>query len=138
MLVLATAFIGLLIIWLITKSIKPKDFPPGPPKYPIIGNALEISQSGQNTPSIFYGVRKFAKLYGKVFGFHLGSEVFVVLTDYQDIKDMMKKEELSARSPFPPQNRFRPGWETVEKFEPELNKDCTPGVIGSNVSKYQI
>jgi parvulin-like peptidyl-prolyl isomerase len=40
-------------------------------------------------------VRQFAKKYGSVFGFYLGNTPFVVITDFQDIKEILKKDEVS-------------------------------------------
>ena len=91
MLIQITILIGLLIIWWNKKSTKPANFPPGPQRYPIFGSYFETVRPGEKRPNLFWSVRKFAKQYGNIFGFYLNNTPFVVLTDYEDIKEILKK-----------------------------------------------
>ena len=135
MLIQITILIGLLIIWWYKKSTKPTNFPPGPAKYPIFGSYFETLRPGEKRPNLFWSVRKFAKQYGSIFGFYLNNTPFIVLTDYEDIKEILKKDEIAGRSAAEPGNRFRPGWKSLETVEPGVNKGRTPGVIGTQVFK---
>ena len=133
MLIQITILIGLLIIWWYKKSTKPANFPPGPAKYPIFGSYFETLRPGEKRPNLFWSVRKFAKQYGTIFGFYLNNTPFIVLTDYEDIKEILKKDEIAGRSAAEPGNRFRPGWKSLESVEPGVNKGRNPGVIGTQV-----
>ncbi len=105
-------------------------------RYPIIGSARFMTLPGDTSgrPNLVYSVRKFAKQYGSIFSFFLGNGQFVVVTEFEDIKEIFKKEEISARSGNPPSYKLRPGWYTNLKTDPELNHRRPPGVIGSNVN----
>lgn len=128
-------FVGLFVIWFIKGCTKPSNFPPGPARYPFFGSYYATVKPGEKRPNLFYSVRKFAKEYGSIFGFYLSNTPFIVLTDYEDIKEVLKKDEVSGRGDASPGNRFRPGWKSMEKSEPELNSGRNPGVIGAN-GKY--
>ena len=136
MIIQITILIGLLIIWWLKKSSKPENFPPGPQRYPIFGSFFETVKPGGKKPNLFYSVRKFAKQYGNVFGFYLNNAPFVVLTDYEDIKEILKKDEIAGRSMSEPGNRFRPGWQSMESVEPGVNKGRNPGVISTQVRLF--
>ena len=47
--------------------------------------------------------------------------------------DLFKKEEVSSRPPFPPNNETRPGWQTVG----QENEGRNPGVIGTTGSYWR-
>ena len=123
------------IVWFFKKSTKPENFPPGPPRYPIVGSYFYTVKPGEKRPNLFWTVRKFFHEYGPIFGFYLNNSAFVVLTKYEDIKEVLKKEETAGRGAVAPGNWFRPGWKSMENVEPEVNSGRNPGVIGSNVSK---
>jgi hypothetical protein len=57
----------------------------------------------------------------------------VVLTKYEDIKEVFNMEEVTARPTTAPAHKLRLGWETVTDTDPELNKGRPPGVLMSNV-----
>ena len=130
-----TLLIGLLIIWVLKKVQKPEKFPPSPPRWPYFGSYFYTLKPGSKRPNLFFAVTEFAKKYGSIFGFWINQNAFVVLTDFEDIKEVMKLEAIAGRSPGEPSNRLRPGWESMTKFDPEINKGRQPGVIGGN-GKY--
>ena len=70
-----------------------------------------------------------------MFGFYLGNLKTVVLTDYEDIKEVFNMDETAHRPSQAPGHKIRPGWAGPAEMDPELNRGRTPGVIGSNVSK---
>ncbi len=134
MIIQITLILGLFLIWWLKNSSKPSKLPPGPPRYPFVGSYYYTVKPGEKRPNLFYAVRKLAKEYGPIFAFYLSNNPLVVLTEYDDIKEILKRDEVSNRGASPPANRFRPGWESMEKTDP-LNVGRNPGVIGSN-GKY--
>lgn len=133
-LILTLILIGICAYAWIKQTSKPANFPPGPPRYPLIGSILSMTKNPWDSkPSVFWGVLQMQKKYGNVFGMYLGSMRTVVLTNYEDIKKIMNMDEASSRPPFHPAE-IRPGWEHVVESDPILNKDRFPGVIFSNVS----
>ena len=129
-----TLLIGLFIIWVLKKTQKPNNFPPSPPKWPFLGSFYYTLKPGSKRPNLFYAVTKFAKMYGSIFGFWINQAQFVVLTEYEDIKAVLKLESVAGRVPGEPGNRMRPGWKSMTQFDPEVNKGRSPGVLGGNVS----
>ena len=65
--------------------------------------------------------------YGKLVGFYLGTQPVVVVADYEMMKDLLKRDEVSGRPPGVPFNEFRPGHSTVGKD----NIGRNPGVLHS-------
>ena len=93
-------------------------------------NSIQIELSWP----IYYDNSGSDKISGKtLFEFYLNNAPFVVLTDYEDIKEILKKDEIAGRSMSEPGNRFRPGWQSMENVEPGVNKGRNPGVIGTQV-----
>ena len=43
-------------------------------------------------------------------------------------------DDVSGRPSSAPGHKFRPGWETMAKIEPDVNEGRPPGVLLSNVS----
>jgi cytochrome P450 len=75
---------------------RPKDFPPGPPTLPIIGN-LHLMP----TKEPHHQFKKWADEYGPVYSLVLGWSVMIVLTSDQAIKDLLDKRSniYSSRPP---------------------------------------
>ena len=67
------AVVVILLIAIFKNSVRPPNFPPGPPRYPLIGSANYIVPPNGNKPNIFWGVRHLQKQYGSIFGLYLGS-----------------------------------------------------------------
>ena len=134
---LLTIFLGLLVFLWVKLTSKPKNFPPGPSRLPIVGSVLDLKSPHSSTPSILWGIVKFEKIYGEVIGLYLGYMRTVALTNYEDIKEIMNMEETASRPPAIP-CQIRPGWEIPQQTDPIMNKDRAPGVILSNVSTYNL
>ena len=112
--------------WLFSK---PKNFPPGPPRFPIFGSLtfmLEFSEVFKNS-TLIHAVLKNVDRYGKVFGFYIGSQPYVVVADYEFVKDALKHEGGCDRPDLTPINELRPGHLTVSKDFPGMS----PGVAFS-------
>ena len=54
-LILATLFVILFLGWFYIRTRKPKNFPPGPPRFPIVGSLPYMMGSG-DAPSLLFGV----------------------------------------------------------------------------------
>ena len=128
---LTLIFVAIIIItfsswWYLNTKI-PENFPPGPPRYPIVGSGRYMLLEGENgtKKSLMHGIFQNVEKYGKLFGFYLGSQPFVVVADYGMMKDLLKRDDVSGRAPSFPFNEFRPGHYTVGND----NKGRAPGVL---------
>ncbi|KAI0186098.1 cytochrome P450, partial [Xylaria flabelliformis] len=66
--------------------MRPKDFPPGPPTLPIIGNIHQLPTSQPHKQ-----FQKWAEEYGPVFSLILGTQVLIVLSSDVAIKELFDK-----------------------------------------------
>jgi hypothetical protein len=75
---------------------RPRDFPPGPPTLPIIGN-LHLMPSKK--PHVQF--KKWADEYGPIYSLILGTSVMIVLSSDQAVKDLLDKRSniYSSRPP---------------------------------------
>ena len=128
---LCTIIAGLVVFWWQKKTCKPHLFPPGPPRYPIIGSLFELRNPWFAKPSVFWGILQMQRKYGDTFGFYLGNLPTVVLTRYEDIKKVLNMEQSAARPPISG-GQFRPGWKDLLETDPILNKDRSPGRVTRN------
>ena len=71
--ILVLFLFGVIYYFWKTRTSKPPNFPPGPPRYPIIGSAPYITPPNSNEPNPFWGIQKLKKEYGEIFGMYLGS-----------------------------------------------------------------
>ncbi|RYP69934.1 hypothetical protein DL771_005794 [Monosporascus sp. 5C6A] len=65
---------------------RPKDYPPGPPTLPLIGNLHQVPRE-----KVHLQFQKWAEEYGPVYSLILGTKVLVVLSSDQAIKDLLDK-----------------------------------------------
>lgn len=65
---------------------RPKDYPPGPPTLPLIGN---IHQMPKHNGHLQF--QKWAQEYGPVYSLMLGTKVMIVLSSDQAVKDLLDK-----------------------------------------------
>ncbi|GAW26375.1 putative cytochrome P450 [Rosellinia necatrix] len=74
-------------IWRIGKiGTRPKDYPPGPPTLPLIGNLHQLPKSNGHLQ-----FQKWAEEYGPVYSLMLGTKVVVVLSSDVAVKDLLDK-----------------------------------------------
>ena len=71
--------LGFLIYYWKTRTSKPANFPPGPPRYPLIGSASYITPPHQNKPNVFWGINHLQKQYGDIYGLYLGSLRYITI-----------------------------------------------------------
>ena len=68
---------------------------PGPPALPIIGNCLQFTTN--DLCKLFQEVKEFASSYGPITRLWIGPELIVVLTDPDDIENLVKHDKLLSR-----------------------------------------
>ncbi|XP_046394154.1 methyl farnesoate epoxidase-like [Ischnura elegans] len=73
---------------------KPDKFPPGPPKWPIVGNRLQLKSWGA-LPHLAMG--EAARRYGDVVGLFSGKIPVVLVSSLEAIKEVSSREDFSAR-----------------------------------------
>ena len=113
--VFLSAFTILLSIWWYKNTSIPDHFPPGPPRYPIVGSLKSMVQKSEtsNHKGMIHGIFKIAEHYGNVFGFFIGSQPYVVIADYEIMKEVLKMDKTTGRPNMTPIHEFRPGYWTV-------------------------
>lgn len=93
--------IALLIILLILLAYlntkKPKNFPPGPKWFPILGCALEVHRYRIQTGYLVTAVRELANKYGPILGLKVGQDVQVLVHGYENVKEMLTNENFNGR-----------------------------------------
>ena len=134
-LVLVTVILVLFTFWWYSNTTKPENFPPGPPRYPLIGSLPFMLRKGnqRTEKSFMHGILHNIERYGKLVGFYMGSKPFVVVADYDTMKDLLKREEVSGRPPIAPLSEFRPGYNTLDSE----NHRRAPGVLFSQGSYWR-
>lgn len=88
--VITVAFLGVLIYAiyrLLQVGSRPKDYPPGPPTLPIIGNIHQMP-----TKDAHLQFEKWAREYGDIYSLMLGTSTLIVLSSDEAIKELMDKK----------------------------------------------
>ncbi|PQE23130.1 cytochrome P450 protein [Rutstroemia sp. NJR-2017a WRK4] len=76
-----------LAVFLLTSAGKrPRDYPPGPPTLPIIGNLHQIPRKKAHLQ-----VQRWAQEYGPIYSLILGTKVLIVLSTDQAVKNLLDK-----------------------------------------------
>ncbi|CAL8146559.1 unnamed protein product [Orchesella dallaii] len=86
--------ISILALFIWCNARMPKE-PPGPFRFPIIGNMLQIYFLGKNEP--FKAYTELGKRYGDIFSVKLGTINAVVFNSYELMEKYMRKHEFSDR-----------------------------------------
>ncbi|CAB3385769.1 Hypothetical predicted protein [Cloeon dipterum] len=88
--------IGLIIV---LDAKKPRNFPPGPAWWPIVGSLPEVSRWRKKLGTLTMAATFLAKQHGKgkLVGLRVGNDVQVVLASAELVKEMATKPELDGR-----------------------------------------
>ncbi|KAI4720577.1 cytochrome P450 [Aureobasidium sp. EXF-10727] len=87
-----TAVSGVILIfalgacYLLGLGSRPKNFPPGPPTLPIIGNLHQLPDKDE-----YLLFTKWAKKYGPIYSIMVGSQALIVLSSVEVVKDLLDK-----------------------------------------------
>jgi len=84
---LVIAALGLFSYWFYLRTLKPKGFPPGPPRWPVVGSLPHLSNPQGN---LLIGLKELVKKHGPVVGYYIGSTPIVMISDYSMLKSFTK------------------------------------------------
>ena len=113
-------FVILLTLCLYLRT--PNKFPPGPIRFPLFGSLsfmFEIDPFNKKK-SLIHAIFQNVEKYGKVFGFYMGIQPFVVIADYEILKEVLKNDVVCDRQDMAPVNEYRPGHWTLENDKENL------------------
>ncbi|XP_046394547.1 methyl farnesoate epoxidase-like [Ischnura elegans] len=79
-----------LILWLMMK--KPPNFPPGPPKWPIVGNLYQLRLGGQRV-----NISRMRKKYGDIVGLFIGNNPLIIVCGVDAIREVCFRDDFSGR-----------------------------------------
>ncbi|XP_035272689.1 cytochrome P450 2F5-like [Anguilla anguilla] len=82
-------WIGFSLLFLLFRTRRPKNFPPGPWPVPIFGNLLQL-----NLVNPLDDLRKLLERYGKVYSIYIGSKPAVVLNGLQAMKEALVNQSV--------------------------------------------
>ncbi len=79
---LFTVFCFLVLYFLMRSVSKPRDFPPGPSNFPVVGGLFSIVKHS----SRFQAFKAIVEEHGKICGLFFGSRKVVIIADYKVLK----------------------------------------------------
>lgn len=84
---IASLAIVFVVLWKLSKiGRRPKNYPPGPPTIPFLGNLHQIPSEKRHVQ-----FEKWAREYGPIYSLILGTKVMIVLNSDRAIKDLIDK-----------------------------------------------
>ncbi|CAG06313.1 unnamed protein product, partial [Tetraodon nigroviridis] len=117
-----------LALWVYFQTHRPKNFPPGPPPIPVLGNLLEL-----HLENPIADLERLAKRYGNVYSILLGTRRAVVINGVGALKEALvnksadfsdRREDLFVRRAAHPKahapgvvlSPYSPGWKEHRRF----------------------
>ncbi|CAG7822950.1 unnamed protein product [Allacma fusca] len=91
---LVVLFLSVLIVSFILDNLKNSKRPPGPVRYPIIGNLPQILAADKYVYKAYF---KLAKIYGGIMSLKVGSQEMVILSTLDVMKELLDKDEVGGR-----------------------------------------
>lgn len=77
----------LAVLWGLSRiGCRPKNYPPGPPTLPFIGNLHQIPRKKRHVQ-----FEKWAREYGPIYSLMMGTKVMIVLNSDEAIRDLVDK-----------------------------------------------
>ncbi|CAL8124690.1 unnamed protein product [Orchesella dallaii] len=99
MLILGCILIALLVLILYSYlnggSFPKKNLPPGPFRFPVIGNLIQLAMADSKEPYVAFS--QLGKKYGDIMSIQLGSVYAVVLNSFEVMEEYLTKPEFSDR-----------------------------------------
>lgn len=99
---IVVVFVLLVALLLYLDCRKPKNYPPGPRWYPIVGSALAVRQARHRTGMLCKAMQSIARQHvgqpsSDVLGLKVGKDRLVVAIGSEAIREMMTNEDLDGR-----------------------------------------
>nr|CAD7267193.1 unnamed protein product [Timema shepardi] len=87
-------FVGILGLILYKLTSKPKNFPPGPFRWPLIGNVLKFKLADIPTHLVMQDLKRS---HGNVAGFFMANNPMVLVSGLAEIREALAKPEFQGR-----------------------------------------
>ncbi|KAK9500817.1 hypothetical protein O3M35_002007 [Rhynocoris fuscipes] len=98
MLLAGILFVIVLLLLIFLDTRKPKNYPPGPTWYPVVGSFLLIAKLRNDLGGYLYkATMSLREIYGPIVGLRIGKDREVVCLDYNSIKEMLTNEDIDGR-----------------------------------------
>ncbi|XP_068896333.1 methyl farnesoate epoxidase-like [Tenebrio molitor] len=97
MFLFACLFVMLIFLVLILDTLKPKNYPPGPPWLPIVGNFIEFRRKLSEIGYHHLVWKEFSEQYGDVVGLKMGRNLVVAVFGPEAVKEVLTREEFDGR-----------------------------------------
>lgn len=98
MIVLACICVFLLLVLLFNSTRKPRNFPPGPPCVPIVGNIPLVKKLSRQFGGQYLALENLSKWYStNVLGLKFGKENIIVVFKYETVRKVLTGEEYEGR-----------------------------------------
>ena len=94
--IFVSIFAALFVVWFYRRTQKPPNFPPGPPRWPVLGSLPHISNKQNN---LLLGLRGLVKNFGSVVGYYVGSTPIVLVADFELLKVTKVDRKVIGSSP---------------------------------------
>ncbi|CAG7819689.1 unnamed protein product [Allacma fusca] len=94
---LALLVASVFALYFFLKPRRPKNFPPGPPGYPIIGSIPYLMKLDS---TITGGMTKMGENFGPVSSAFMGKNRAIIVNGWDAVKQVLFREEFSGRPPF--------------------------------------
>ncbi|XP_047115409.1 probable cytochrome P450 303a1 [Schistocerca piceifrons] len=90
-------FVAILLLLAYLDTRKPRNFPPGPSWWPVVGSALAVNKLRKQSGYLYEATAELGRRYGPVVGVRVGKDRQVVLCSYRAIREMLTREEFDGR-----------------------------------------
>ena len=94
--IFVSIFAALFGVWFYRRTRKPPNFPPGLPRWPVLGSLPHISNKQNN---LLFGLRGIVKNFGSVVGYYVGSTPIVLVADFELLKVTKVDRKVIGSSP---------------------------------------
>ncbi|XP_017774947.1 PREDICTED: probable cytochrome P450 303a1 [Nicrophorus vespilloides] len=90
-------FLSIILLLFYLDSVKPKNYPPGPKWFPMLGSAYTVAKLRKKYGTLANSVAHMSRKYGPLIGLKIGQEKIVMAYGMQAIKEFLMNENLNGR-----------------------------------------